>query len=38
MDSYVHGTSDTPLFGETIGAAFDRVALAHGDREALVRG
>jgi fatty-acyl-CoA synthase len=36
MDSYVHGTSDTPLFGETIGAAFDRVALAHGDREALV--
>lgn len=36
MDSYVHGASDTPLFGETIGAAFDRVALAHGDREALI--
>ena len=36
MDSYVHGTSETPLCGETIGAAFDRIALAHGDRKALV--
>ena len=36
MDSYVHGTSGTPLLGETIGAAFDRIADRHADREALV--
>ena len=36
MASYVHGTSDTPLAGETLGAAFDRIALAHADREALI--
>ena len=36
MNSYVHGTSMTPLLGETIGAAFDRVARTHADREALV--
>ncbi len=36
MDSYVHGTSPTPLTGETIGEAFDRVAERHHDRDALV--
>ena len=36
MDSYVHGTSNRPLLGETVGAAFDRVVGMHADREALV--
>jgi fatty-acyl-CoA synthase len=36
MDSYVHGTSRTPLLGETIGRAFDRIAIAYPDNEALV--
>ena len=36
MDSYVHGTSTTPLLGETIGAALDRIATANSEREALV--
>ncbi len=34
--SYVHGTSDTPLLGETIGAALDRAAARWPDRDALV--
>src|SRR4051794_30934438 len=34
--SYAHGTSTTPLLGETIGANLDRAVAAHGDREALV--
>ena len=34
--SYAHGTSTTPLLGETIGANLDRTVAAHGDREALV--
>ena len=34
--SYVHGTSDTPLLGETIGALLDRVTRSHGSHEALV--
>ncbi len=34
--SYDHGTSDAKLIGETIGTAFDRIAAAHADREALV--
>ena len=34
--SYAHGTSDTPLLGETIGANLERVAAAYADREALV--
>ncbi|HEV3358234.1 MAG TPA: AMP-binding protein [Pseudonocardiaceae bacterium] len=34
--SYASGTSDVPLLGDTIGANFDRTALAHGEREALI--
>jgi fatty-acyl-CoA synthase len=34
--SYVSGTSDKPLLGDTIGDDFDRTVAAHGDREALV--
>ena len=34
--SYDHGTSTTPLVGETIGVYFDRVVVAHGHRDALV--
>ncbi len=34
--SYVHGGSDQPLLGETIGACLDRIARQHGGREALV--
>ncbi|MQA16621.1 MAG: AMP-binding protein, partial [Pseudonocardiaceae bacterium] len=34
--SYVSGTSDAPLLGDTIGDDFDRTVAEHGDREALV--
>jgi fatty-acyl-CoA synthase len=34
--SYVHGASDRPLIGETIGAHFDRVAERFGKRDALI--
>jgi fatty-acyl-CoA synthase len=34
--SYAHGTSRTPLLGETIGANLERTCRAYGDREALV--
>ena len=34
--SYVSGTSDTALIGETIGARIDRIAAQHADRDALV--
>jgi len=34
--SYVHGVSATPLKGETIGAALENAARAHGGRMALV--
>ncbi len=34
--SYVHGASDRPLIGETIGQVFDRIVSAHADRVALV--
>ncbi|MGW4823022.1 AMP-binding protein [Streptomyces sp. NPDC004227] len=34
--SYAHGTSATPLLGDTIGANLDRAVAAFGDREALV--
>ncbi|MDJ0948154.1 MAG: AMP-binding protein [Alphaproteobacteria bacterium] len=34
--SYVHGTSDTPLLGETVAAAFDRTAARWPERDALV--
>ncbi len=34
--SYVHGVSDTPLIGETIGVHFDHIAERFGDRDALI--
>jgi fatty-acyl-CoA synthase len=34
--SYVSGTSDKPLLGDTIGDNFDRTVATYGDREALV--
>jgi fatty-acyl-CoA synthase len=34
--SYVHGTSDVPLLGETIGENFEKTAAAWPDTEALV--
>jgi fatty-acyl-CoA synthase len=34
--SYAHGTSTTPLLGETVGANLERAVARHGDREALV--
>jgi fatty-acyl-CoA synthase len=34
--SYVHGTSETPLLGETIGASLRRAAALYGGRDALV--
>ena len=34
--SYVHGASNTPLLGETIGAHLDRVAALSPDRPALI--
>jgi fatty-acyl-CoA synthase len=34
--SYSHGTSDTPLLGDTIGANFERAAARFPDRPALV--
>jgi len=36
VPSYVSGTSDKPLLGDTIGDDFDRTVAAHGDRDALV--
>ena len=36
MLSYVHGTSATPLLGETIGENLRRTVATYGDREALV--
>jgi fatty-acyl-CoA synthase len=36
MPSYVSGTSDKPLLGDTIGGNFDRTVIEHGDRDALV--
>ena len=34
--SYVHGTSDTPLIGDTLGVYFDKIVARFGEREALV--
>ena len=34
--SYVHGASNVPLIGETIGAHFDRTVARWGDRPALI--
>ena len=36
VPSYVHGASDIPLLGETIGVHFDRVVERFGNRDALV--
>jgi fatty-acyl-CoA synthase len=36
LASYAHGTSTTPLLGETIGDNLRRTVRLHGDREALV--
>src|SRR5579859_5649827 len=36
--SYVHGASDTPLIGQTIGDFFDGISDAHPDHEALISG
>lgn len=36
MLSYVHGVSDTPLMGKSIGVVFDEIAAEHAEREALV--
>jgi fatty-acyl-CoA synthase len=34
--SYVHGTSDTTLIGDTIGVYFDKAVARWRDRDALV--
>jgi hypothetical protein len=34
--SYVHGTSNEPLLGQTIGVTLDRTAARFPDNEALV--
>jgi fatty-acyl-CoA synthase len=34
--SYAHGTTLSPLIGETIGSNFDRVAGSYPERDALV--
>src|SRR5882724_6992745 len=34
--SYVHGASDTPFIGETIGVYFDRTIERFGERDALI--
>ena len=34
--SYVHGASDVPLLGDTIGAYLDAIVAKHGSNEALV--
>ncbi|MGH3359846.1 MAG: AMP-binding protein, partial [Nocardioidaceae bacterium] len=36
LPSYVSGTSDLPLLGDTIGQNLERTVAAHGDREAMV--
>ena len=36
MASYDHGAANQPLLGETIGENFNRMAMTHADREALV--
>ena len=34
--SYVHGVSETPLIGDTIGGHFDKAAARWGERDALI--
>jgi fatty-acyl-CoA synthase len=36
LPSYACGPGEIPLLGETLGAAFDRIAAAHPEREAVV--
>ena len=36
MQSYVHGASDVPLLGTTIGQQFDKTVEQYGERDALV--
>jgi fatty-acyl-CoA synthase len=36
QSSYVHGSSETPLLGETLGACLDRIVGTHGNHDALV--
>jgi fatty-acyl-CoA synthase len=36
ISSYVHGPSETPLLGETIGACLDRITATFGDNDALI--
>jgi fatty-acyl-CoA synthase len=36
LPSYVHGASDRPLIGQTIGRYFDEACARHAEREALV--
>jgi len=36
MLSYVHGASETPFIGDTIGVHFDRIVERFGERDALV--
>jgi fatty-acyl-CoA synthase len=36
LGSYVHGASDIPLIGETVGANFDRTVARWGDRPGLI--
>ena len=35
-ESYVHGASEVPFIGDTIGAHFDRMAERFGERDALI--
>ena len=34
--SYMHGASDQPMIGDTIGVHFDRTVARHGDRPGLI--
>src|SRR5580704_179975 len=36
LPSYVHGASNIPLIGETIGVHFDRAIERYGERDALI--
>ncbi|MBT3628885.1 MAG: AMP-binding protein [Rhodospirillaceae bacterium] len=36
IQSYVHGASDVPLLGKTIGQQFDETAARHAERDALI--
>ena len=36
VPSYLHGASDQPMIGDTIGVHFDRTAARHGDRPGLI--